>query len=61
MDNIKTSEFWMTTPEFKKTKLLDPDGWDRKNFQFSFYEELITKEEFSKRLMVSTCMFKENK
>jgi len=48
----------MATPELKETKLLDPDGWDRKNFQFSFYEELITKEEFSKRLMVSTCMFK---
>lgn len=58
LDIIKTSEFWMATPEFRETKLLDPDGWDRKNFQFSFYEELITKEEFSKRLMVSTCMFK---
>jgi hypothetical protein len=32
----------------------DPDGWDRKNFQYSFNEELITKKEFYKRVMVST-------
>jgi len=32
----------------------DPDGWDRKNFQYSFYEELITLSEFSKRRLNST-------
>ena len=34
----------------------DPDGWDRSNFQFSWFEELITKEEFMRRTMFSTCL-----
>ena len=38
--------------------ILDPDGWDRQNFHFSFYEENITKEEYDNRLMESTCMHK---
>lgn len=32
----------------------DPDGWDRKNFQYSFYEEAISWDEFMKRLGMST-------
>jgi hypothetical protein len=36
--------------------LMDPDGWDRKNYEFSFNEELISKEEFVKRIMYSTCI-----
>jgi|688.fasta_scaffold761113_3 hypothetical protein len=35
--------------------ILDPDGWDRTNFDYSFNKELITKEEFEKRLSESTC------
>jgi len=31
-------------------------GWDRKNFDYSFNQELITKEEFEKRFAVSTVM-----
>ena len=34
--------------------VLDPDGWDRKNFIFSWHEELITREEFDKRYLAST-------
>ena len=30
----------------KGTEVLDPDGWDRQNFGFSYYKELITKEEW---------------
>jgi hypothetical protein len=30
------------------------DGWDNRNFSKSYYEELVTKDEFSKRLMIST-------
>lgn len=52
---LKTSVEW----EAKGLKthgliILDPDGWDRQNFQFSYREELITKEEFKKRAMIST-------
>jgi hypothetical protein len=38
----------------KNVVVMDPDGWDRKNWQFSWYEELITAEEFNERLMKST-------
>lgn len=52
----KTSEEW--SKKYKKCfKILDPDGWDRKNFQYSWYEELITEEEFNRRVMFSTGMF----
>ncbi len=50
----KTSEEWYK--EEKELKVLDADGWDRVNFEYSWYEELITKEEFEIRVMSSTCM-----
>ena len=34
--------------------VLDPDGWDRKNYQYSWYEEKITDNEFNRRLGSST-------
>lgn len=37
-----------------KLKIIYPDGWDRKNFRFSFYKEKITKKEFDRRLYNST-------
>jgi len=53
---LKTSEEWQA----KKSDILilDPDGWDRSNFQYSWYEEKITEKEFDKRSMVSTCQIK---
>ena len=35
-------------------KILDPDGWDRKNYDYSFNKEKITREEFERRLVRST-------
>lgn len=32
----------------------DPDGWDRTNFQYSWYEEKITLEEYRSRMLKST-------
>jgi hypothetical protein len=54
-EELKTSAEWEKelTPNYE---ILDPDGWDRKNLQFSFYEEKITKNEFWKRFVVSTVM-----
>jgi len=53
----KTSkQWWDDDPDHVVIK--DPDGWDRSNFQFSYFEELITKEEFDKRLAGSTCLLK---
>jgi len=41
--------------------VMDPDGWDRKNYQYSWHEELITEEEYFNRVMSSTCTFKNIK
>jgi len=50
---LKTSEEWNKQIQGEIT-ILDPDGWDRKNFQFSWHEELIDKNEFQKRMFSST-------
>lgn len=50
----KTSEQWYQ--ECCPVIILDPDGWDRENYQYSWYEELITFDEFSRRVMRSTCL-----
>lgn len=49
---LRTSEKWL--PTLTNTKILDPDGWDRSNYQFSFYEERITMTEFMRRVCMST-------
>lgn len=51
-----TSQEWYTIlyPN-KEVRIMDPDGWDRSNFQYSWYEELITEVEFRRRTMLSTC------
>lgn len=35
-------------------KVVDPDGWDRRNIDFSWYEERITLAEYERRLALST-------
>lgn len=58
-EDIKTSQEWeQLVPSEFKLIIMDPDGWDRKNFQYSFYEERITKVEFINRLSSSTIMGK---
>ena len=53
----KTSEEWypIIFPK-KEVVIMDPDGWDRSNWKFSWYKEEITRDEFNKRVMNSTCM-----
>ena len=51
---IKTSADWQK--ELIEITVIDPDGWDRKNYQYSWHEELITKEEYLRRRSLSTCM-----
>lgn len=51
----KTSKEWAESMAFE---ILDPDGWDRSNFDYSFNQELISKDEFAKRLCRSTCRTK---
>jgi hypothetical protein len=55
---MKTSQKWLAEiqEQFSKVNVLDPDGWDRKNYEYSFNQELISKEEFKKRFYMSTVM-----
>lgn len=50
---LKTSEQWYEKYKDKLT-ILDPDGWDRKNYNYSWFEELITEREFNHRASCST-------
>lgn len=47
----KASEIWCLDTGIE---VLDPDGWNRKDYENSWYEE-ITREEFIKRASMSTC------
>lgn len=51
----KTSKEWQES--HPNPIVLDPDGWNRSNFQYSWYEEEITFEEYNKRVMYSTCEY----
>lgn len=53
----KKPEEWLQEPEYKLYKIIDPDGWDRKNFEED-WNKPITKEEFDQKLMYSTIMTK---
>lgn len=56
MEQLRTSEQWYNRiPKKYKFTILDPDGWDRKNYDYSFYRERITFNEFMSRVMYSTC------
>lgn len=44
---------WLKEYGITENIVLDPDGWDRKNFKHS-WNERITKMEFAKRLTNST-------
>jgi hypothetical protein len=48
----RTSAEWQyLEPE---VEVLDPDGWDRTNYQYSWFQEQITYEEYSTRQTTST-------
>ena len=54
-EDVKTSVEWekIANEEYGLV-IMDPDGWDRTNFNYSFREELITEAEFKKRVSSST-------
>ena len=54
MGELRTSEEWQ---KVCKITVLDPDGWDRTNYQYSWFEEKISREEFMNSVLPSTCMF----
>lgn len=41
----------------KAHTVIDPDGWDRADWNWSFYNELITHDEFKMRVLTSTVKY----
>lgn len=56
---LKTSADWLAESEYKGYVIMDPDGWDRTNYDYSFNVEEISKTEFEKRLNRSTIMIEK--
>jgi hypothetical protein len=46
----RTSKKWCGALGISCNDILDPDGWDRINFDYSFKEEKISKGKFIERL-----------
>ena len=55
MSEVKSSRDWLNEPEFKDLVIMDPDGWDRKNYRSSM-DEMITRDEFVRRMARSTTL-----
>jgi hypothetical protein len=53
----KCADDWLREPKYQDFIVMDPDGWDRKNYEASWAEE-ITEQEFNRRLLSSTCITK---
>ena len=52
---LKTSALWAVIHKALTGQIvMDPDGWDRKNYDYSWNKEEISHEEFMKRLENST-------
>lgn len=53
--DLRTSEEWSKGTRFL---IIDPDGWDRSNWDYSWRQEKITNDEFNSRLSRSTIVLK---
>lgn len=53
---MKTPDEWLATDHFEGVKVLDPDGWDRKDFERTWAQK-ITYPEMLKRLSKSTVKY----
>ena len=53
---LRTSAEWIkeNLPQLANITIRDDDGWDRDNFDYSYYKEKITLDEFLKRVFNST-------
>lgn len=54
---MRTSSEWQSI--YSKVDILDPDGWNRSDFEKS-WNELISRDEFINRVCKSTCRYKSN-
>ena len=55
-NRVMSSEAWN---QIFGWRILDPEGWDRQNFDYSWYQEEITREEFIRRTQSSTVYNRE--
>lgn len=55
MEVLRSADEWLAQPEYEHKKILDPDGWDRRNFAESWNEK-ITRAEFERRLNECTVL-----
>lgn len=60
LSRLKTSKQWQTEI-YDELVIMDPDGWDRQNLEHSFEVELITLDEFNRRLSLSTTLISTKK
>lgn len=54
-----SADEWLAEPEYEGLIVLDPDGWNRMDFEKSWAEK-ITQNEFNSRVMRSTCQIPWN-
>lgn len=52
---LRTSSEWQS---MRGDVIMDPDGWDRRNYEFSFYKEKISLSEYEHRLSLSTMLIR---
>lgn len=48
---LRNSHEWIKEYGYR---IIDFDGWNRDDFQFSYFEEKINRQEFERRLFLST-------
>ena len=54
--DTKTSAEWQAVKP--DVKVLDADGWDRLNYDYSWNVERITEKEYNSRVSKSTCKWR---
>lgn len=52
-EKTMTSERWLAE-QYPDIEIMSYDGWDKLNFEYSFHLEVISLQEFNKRLSLST-------
>lgn len=52
-DILRSSDEWYELID-SDMEIADPDGWDRGNMQYSWFEEKISLEEYTRRMLGST-------
>jgi len=61
MSELKTSEEWFSEICYPRgISLVDTSGWDDVNFDYVWFHEKITKQEFLEKLMNSTVVYSYN-